>query len=76
LVINSLSASTNIIISEYDLAVAVEKKELSLELEKKFYSITKGAPTSAFFNSLKNMTSAHIQNANILYNFIYTYWFC
>ena len=64
MVIDSLSASTNIL-SEYELAVAVEKKELSLELEKKFYSITKGAPTSAFFNSLKNMTSANIQNANI-----------
>ena len=59
---DSLSASTNIL-SEYELAVAVEKKELSLELEK-FYSITK-AHTSTFFNSLKNMTSANIQNANI-----------
>ena len=35
LVIDSLSASTNIL-SEYELAVAVEKKELSLELEKSF----------------------------------------
>jgi hypothetical protein len=33
----------NITISENDSAVAVEKKELSLELEKKIFSITKEA---------------------------------
>jgi predicted component of type VI protein secretion system len=72
LVIDSLSAPTNITISENNLAIAVEKKELSLELEKKFYSITKGAPTSAYFNYVKNMASTNIQNANILYDFIIT----
>ena len=44
-------------------------KELNLELEKKFYSITKGASSSACFNYLKNMASAKIQNANIFYDF-------
>jgi predicted component of type VI protein secretion system len=72
LVIDSLSAPTNITISENNLAIAVEKKKLSLELEKKFYSITKGAPTSAYFNYVKNMASTNIQNANILYDFIIT----
>ena len=67
MVIDSLSAPTNITISENNLAIAVEKKKLSLELEKKFYSITKGAPTSAYFNYVKNMASTNIQNANILY---------
>lgn len=71
MVIDSLSTPTNITILENDLAVAVEKKELSLELEKKIYSITKGA-SSAFFNYFKNMASANIQNANILYDFIIT----
>jgi hypothetical protein len=45
LVIDSLSVPTNITnlvtTSENDLAVAVGKKELKLELEKKFYSITR-----------------------------------
>jgi len=76
LVIDSLSTPTNItnlvITSENDSSVAVGRKELSLELEKKFYSITKGAPTSAYFNYVKNMASTNIQNANILYDFIIT----
>ena len=75
MVIDSLSTPTNItnlvITSENDLSVAVGRKELSLELEKKIYSITKGA-SSAFFNYFKNMASANIQNANILYDFIIT----
>ena len=75
MVIDSLSTPTNItnlvITSENDLSVAVGSKELSLELEKKIYSITKGA-SSAFFNYFKNMASANIQNANILYDFIIT----
>ena len=75
MVIDSLSTPTNItnlvITSENDLSVAVERRELSLELEKKIYSITKGA-SSAFFNYFKNMASANIQNANILYDFIIT----
>ena len=73
MIIDSLPTSTtNITISENDLAVAVvEKKELiSLELEKKIYLITKGASSSAYFNYFKNMASANIQNANILYDFI------
>jgi len=76
LIIDSLPTSTtNITISENDLAVAVvEKKELiSLELEKKkIYLITKGASSSAYFNYLKNMASANMQNANILYDFLIT----
>jgi hypothetical protein len=75
LVIDSLSTPTNItnlvITSENDSSVAVGRKELSLELEKKIYSITKGA-SSPFFNYFKNMASANIQNANILYDFIIT----
>ena len=75
MVIDSLSTPTNItnlvITSENDLSVAVGSKELSLELEKKIYSITKGA-SSVFFNYFKNMASANIQNANILYDFIIT----
>ncbi len=75
MVIDSLSTPTNItnlvITSENDSSVAVGRKELSLELEKKIYSITKGA-SSAFFNYFKNMASANIQNANILYDFIIT----
>jgi hypothetical protein len=72
LVIDSLSAPTNITISENNLAIAVEKKKLSLELEEKIYSITKGASSSAYFNYFKNMASTNIQNANILYDFIIT----
>jgi hypothetical protein len=76
LVIDSLSTPTNIsnliITSENDLTIAVGRKELSLETEKKIYSITKGASTSAYYNYLKNMASANIKNANILYDFIIT----
>jgi predicted component of type VI protein secretion system len=76
LVIDSLSTSTNITTLdntlENNLAVTVEKKELILELEKKIYSITKGASTSAYSNYFKNMASANIQNANILYDFLIT----
>jgi len=54
LVVDSLSTPTNITklvtTSENGLAISVGKKELSLELEKKIYSITKGASTSAYFN--------------------------
>ena len=75
MVIDSLSTSTNITklvtTSENDSAV-VERREISLELEKRIYSITKGASTSAFFNYFKNMASTNIQNANILYDFIIT----
>ena len=75
MIIDSLPTSTtNITISENDLAVAVVEKEelISLELEKKIYLITKGASSSAYFNYLKNMASANMQNANILYDFITT----
>jgi hypothetical protein len=74
LVIDSLSTSTNITnvvtISENDSAVV--EREVGLELEKKIYSITKGASSSAYFNYFKNMASTNIQNANILYDFITT----
>ncbi|HEX7141356.1 MAG TPA: hypothetical protein VF222_02640 [Nitrososphaeraceae archaeon] len=76
MVLDSLSTPTNItnlvITSENDSSVAVGRKELSLELEKKIYSITKGASSSAFFKYFKNMASANIQNTNILYDFIIT----
>ena len=74
MVIDSLSTSTNITnvvtISENDSAVV--EREVGLELEKKIYSITKGASSSAYFNYFKNMASTNIQNANILYDFITT----
>ena len=74
MVIDSLSTSTNITnvvtISENDSAVV--EREVGLELEKKIYSITKGASSSAYFNYFKNMASTNIQNANILYDFIIT----
>ena len=71
MVIDSPSTPTTTTISEKDLAVVVERrKEQSLELEKKIYSITKGAFTSAYFNYFKYMASANIQNANILYDFL------
>ena len=73
MVIDSLSTSTNITnvvtISENDSAVV--EREVGLELEKKIYSITKGASSSAYFKYFKNMAS-YIQNANILYDFITT----
>ena len=76
MVIDSLSTPTNItnlvITSENDSSVALERKELSLEQEKKIYSITRGASSSAYFNYFKNMASANLQNANILYDFIIT----
>jgi integrase len=78
LVIDSLSitsaTSTNIaklVATNNDLPV-VERKDLILELEEKIYSITKEASTLAYFNYFKNMASANIQNANILYDFIIT----
>lgn len=74
MVIDSLSTSTNITnvvtISENDSAVV--EREVGLELEKKIYSITKGASSSAYFKYFKNMASTNIQNANILYDFITT----
>ena len=74
MVIDSLSTSTNITnvvtISENDSAVV--EREVGLELEKKIYSITKGASSSAYSNYFKNMASTNIQNANILYDFITT----
>lgn len=76
MVIDSLSTPTNIAklvaTSENDSLVAIGRKEQSLELEKKIYSITKGASTSAYCNYFKNMASTNIQNANILYDFIIT----
>jgi hypothetical protein len=76
LVIDSLSASINIdklvTTSENDSAIVVERREASLELDKKIFSITKGASTLAYFNYFKNMASTNLQNANILYNFIIT----
>ena len=62
---------TNIVtLSENESAVV--EREVGLELEKKIYSITKGASSSAYFNYFKNMASTNIQNANILYDFITT----
>ncbi|HJS64335.1 MAG TPA: tyrosine-type recombinase/integrase, partial [Nitrososphaeraceae archaeon] len=75
MVIDSQSISVDVTTSEKNnLAIEVERKELTIniELEKKFYLITKGASTLAFFNSFKKMSLANIQNANILYNFIIT----
>lgn len=75
MVIDSLSAPTNIAklvtTSKNDSSV-IERREVSLELEEKIYSITKGASSSAYFNYFKNMASTNIQNANILYDFIIT----
>jgi len=42
----------------------IERREVSLELEEKIYSITKGASSSAYFNYFKNMASTNIQNAS------------
>ena len=62
---------TNIVtLSENESAVV--EREVGLELEKKIYSITKGASSSAYFNYFKNMASTNIQNVNILYDFITT----
>jgi hypothetical protein len=76
LAVDSLSIFTNIITSDNtsknNLAVTGERKELILDLEKKFYSITKGASSLAYFNYLKNMACTNLQNANILYDFIIT----
>ncbi len=68
--IDSLSTPINIAklvtTSKNDSSV-IERREISLELEEKIYSITKGASSSAYFNYFKNMASTNIQNANILY---------
>ncbi len=75
MVIDSLSTSTNItnLVTTLENASAIAVgREVNLELEKKIYSITKGASSSAYFNYFKNMASANIQNANILYDFIIT----
>ena len=78
MVIDSLSPSststntttTLVTTSENDLVIIERGVRESLELEKKVYSITKGASSSAYSNYFKNMASANIQNANILYDFI------
>lgn len=71
-----LSTSTDITILdntlENNLAVTEERKNISSELEKKIYSITKGASTSAYSNYLKNMALNNSPNANIIYDFIIT----
>ena len=51
---------TNIVtLSENESAVV--ERGVGLELEKKIYSITKGASSSAYFNYFKNMASTNIQ---------------
>ena len=68
------ATSTNIaeLVATSENDSAIVERGLIFELDKKIYSITKGASTSAYFNYFKNMALANIQNANILYDFIIT----